>query len=57
MSAIALREATEADFETVKPWFEDPRNNVFFTAELRDIAEYKKMYYLMALRDRKTCTT
>lgn len=53
MSSITLRAAEEGDYDTLKTWFEDPANNVYFTSDLRNIAEYKKMFYLMALRDRK----
>lgn len=50
---VTLREAMESDYETLKEWFEDRENSIYFTSELRTMEEYKKMYYLMALRDRK----
>ena len=40
---IAIRESTEQDYGCLKAWFEEPDNNIFFTSELRDIADYKKI--------------
>ena len=49
---IAIRESTEQDYGCLKAWFEEPDNNIFFTAELRDIADYKKIYFMMALKNK-----
>jgi hypothetical protein len=54
---IAIRESTEQDYGCLKAWFEEPDNNIFFASELRDIADYKKIYSLMALKNKKICTT
>jgi RimJ/RimL family protein N-acetyltransferase len=50
---IAIRESTEQDYGCLKAWFEERDNNIFFTSALRDIADYKKIYFLMALKDKK----
>ncbi len=53
MFEITLRETVEADYSFLKQWFECPENNVLFTSELRNILEYKKFFFLMALSDKK----
>ena len=50
---IALREAAEGDYECLRTWFEDPGNNVFFTSDLRGIQEYRKIFLLMALKNKR----
>ena len=50
---IVLRETREDDYRHLKGWFEDRSNNIFFTSDLRDIPEYKKIFFLMALKNRK----
>ena len=37
----------------MKRWFEERANNVFFTSDLRDIRDYKKIFFLMALQNKK----
>ncbi|MCK4589125.1 MAG: GNAT family N-acetyltransferase [Nanoarchaeota archaeon] len=34
----------------IKGWFEDPENNILFTSELRNLKEYNKIFFLMALK-------
>ena len=47
---ILLKESVEEDYHYLKEWFEDTENNVWFTSELRGLKEYRKMFFLMALK-------
>ena len=50
---IVLKESTEEDYSYIKKWFEYPQNNIFFTSEFRNIKEYKKIFYLIALKKKE----
>jgi len=50
MMNILLQDSCEEDYVFIKKWFEDPDNNILFTSELRRIKEYKKFFYLIALK-------
>ena len=49
MKLLEIRKTNIDDYVFLKKWFEDQNNNTYFSSELRNIKDYKKIFLQLAL--------
>ncbi len=49
MKLLEIRKTSIEDYLFLKKWFEDQKNNTYFSSQLRNITDYKKIFLQLAL--------